>query len=32
MDETTEEKINIIGAKIDIIESINNTIRSGLFG
>ena len=32
MNEETEEKINRISAEIDIIESINNTIRSGLFG
>ena len=32
MDEKTENRINIIGAKIDIIESINNALKSALFG
>ena len=32
MDKRTENRINIIGAKIDIIESINNALRSALFG
>ena len=32
MDEKVENKINNIGAKIDIIESVNNALRAALLG
>ena len=32
MDEKIEERINSVGAKIDIIESINNALLSSLLG